>query len=140
MEDITEIVAIGDFCRALKVVYGIYLDAQDAFDDDRKILRSIKSLGKALGVVEEKALKILARLLYGYEADMYTPEQVLRDYESNYRSALKSGEIIRDYADDMYNLLFEVMKQLEGSEEHFQLFRDVQDLLNSIARDQLKYL
>ncbi|MBQ6983010.1 MAG: hypothetical protein IJQ15_11355 [Synergistaceae bacterium] len=140
MEDDSKIIAMGEFCRSLKVVYGIYLDAQDAFDDDRKILRSIKSLGKALGVVEEKALKILARLLYGYEADMYTPEQVLRDYESNYRSALKSGEIIRDYADDMYNLLFEVMKQLEGSAEHSQLVTDIGGLLDDISSEQSKYL
>ena len=140
MEDDSKIIAMGEFCRSLKVVYGIYLDAQDAFDDDRKILRSIKSLGKALGVVEEKALKILARLLYGYEADMYTPEQVLRDYESNYRSALKSGEIIRDYADEMYNLLFEVMKQLEGSAEHSQLVTDIGGLLDDISSEQSKYL
>ena len=140
MEDDSKIIAMGEFCRSLKVVYGIYLDAQDAFDDDRKILRSIKSLGKALGVVEEKALKILARLLYGYEADMYTPEQVLRDYESNYRSALKSGEIIRDYADDMYNLLFEVMKQLEGSAEHSQLVTYIGGLLDDISSEQSKYL
>ncbi len=136
----SKIIAMGEFCRSLKVVYGAYLDAQDAFDDERKILRSINSLGKTLAGVQEKAFKILARLMYGYEADMYTPEQILRDYETHYRSALKCSEIIRDYSDDMYNLMFDVMNELEGSEEHSQLFGDVRGLLDGISQEQSKYL
>ena len=140
MEDATKIVAIGNFCRAMKTAYGAYLDAQDSFDDDRKTPKSIQSIGKALSGVNENSLKILARLMYGSEAEMYTPEQVLRDYESDYQSEEKSAEIVRDYADDMFRLLCEVMSELEGSVEHSELYRDVNDMVNTISREQLKYM
>lgn len=140
MEDITKIVAIGNFCRAMKTAYGTFLDAQDSFDDDRKTLKSIQSIGKALNVVNEKSMKILARLMYGTEADMYTPEQVLRDYESDYQREEKSAEIVSDYAEDMFSLLCEVVSELDGSSEHSQLFSDVKAMLDTISREQLKYM
>lgn len=140
MEDITKITAVGNFCRALKVAVGAYLDAQDSFDDDRKTLKSVQSIGKALSGVNEKSLKILARLMYGHEAEMYTPEQVLRDYEVEYQSEEKSAEIVRDNAEDMFSLLCEVMNELECSEEHSQLYRDVNDMVNTISREQIKYM
>ncbi len=140
MEDVTKIVAIGNFCRALKTAYGAYLDAQDSFDDDRKTLKSIQSIGKTLIGINEKSLKILARLMYGSEAEMYTPEQVLTDYESDYQSEEKMSEIVRDYADDMFSLLCEVMTELDGSVEHSELLRDVSDMVNTISREQSKYM
>lgn len=140
MEDATKIIAIGNFCRAMKTAYGTFLDAQDSFDDDRKTLKSIQSIGKALSVVNEKSLKILARLMYGHEADMYTPEQVLTDYESDYQREEKSAEIVSDYAEDMFSLLCEVMSELEGSSEHSELLRDVSDMVNTISREQSKYM
>jgi|GEM_PF-3839363 len=140
MEDATKIVAIGNFCRAMKTAYGAYLDAQDSFDDDRKTLKSIQSIGKALSVVNEKSLKILARLMYGHESDMYTPEQILRDYESEYQREEKSAEIVSDYAEEMFSLLCEVMSELEGSSEHSELYREVNDMVKTISREQLKYM
>lgn len=140
MRDITKIIAIGNFCRAMKTAFGAYLDAQDSFDDDRKTLKSIQSIGKALSVVNEKSLKFLARLMYGSEAEMYTPEQILTDYESDYQSEVKMPEIVRDYADDMFSLLCEVMSELEGSREHSELYRDVNDMVNTISREQIKYM
>ena len=140
MEDATKIVAIGNFCHAMKTAYGAYLDAQDSFDDDRRTLKSIQSIGKALSVVNEKSLKILARLMYGHESEMYTPEQVLRDYESDYQREEKSAEIVSDYAEEMFSLLCEVMSELEGSSEHSQLFSDVKAMLDTISREQLKYM
>ena len=44
MRDITKIIAVGNFCRAMKTAYGAYLDAQDSFDDGRKTLKSIQSI------------------------------------------------------------------------------------------------
>ncbi len=140
MEDATKITAMGNFCRALKTAYGAYLDAQDSFDDDRKTLKSIQSIGKTLIGINEKSLKILARLMYGSEAEMYTPEQVLTDYESDYQSEEKMSEIVRDYADDMFSLLCEVMTELDGSVEHSELLRDVSDMVNTISREQSKYM
>lgn len=140
MRDITKIIAIGNFCRAMKTAYGAYLDAQDSFDDDRKTLKSIQSIGKVLSGINEKSLKILARLMYGHEAEMYTPEQVLRDYEADYQSEEKSAEIVSDYAEGMFSLLCEVMSELEGSREHSQLCRDVNDMVNTISREQIKYM
>lgn len=140
MRDITKIIAIGNFCCAMKTAFGAYLDAQDSFDDDRKTLKSIQSIGKALSVVNEKSLKILARLMYGAEEEIYEPEQVLRDYEVEFQSEVKMPEVVRDYADDMFNILFDVMNELEGSEEHSQLYRDIYDMLNAISREQCKYM
>ncbi len=140
MRDITKIVAIGNFCRAMKTAYGAYLDAQDSFDDDHKTLKSIQSIGKALSGVNEKSLKILARLMYGHESEMYTPEQVLRDYETEYQSEVKMPEIVRDYADDMFSMLVEVVNELNESKEHSQLARNACDLLNAISREQCKYM
>ena len=140
MKDVTKIVAIGNFCRALKTAFGAFLDAQDSFDDDRKTLKSIQSVGKMLSAVNEKSVRILARLMYGAEADMYTPEQILSDYEADYISEVKLPEIVRDYADDMFNMLCEVMNELDGSGEHSQLCHDVNDMVNAISREQSKYL
>ena len=98
------------------------------------------SLSKALSVINEKSLKILARLMYGHESEMYTPEQVLRDYESDYQREEKSAEIVSDYAEEMFSLLCEVMSELEGSREHSQLCRDVNDMVNTISREQIKYM
>ena len=140
MRDITKIMAIGNFCRAMKTAFGAYLDAQDSFDDDRKTLKSIQSIGKALSGVNEKSLKILAGLMYGHEADMYTPEQILTNYESDYQSEEKSAEIVSDYAEEMFSLLCEVMSELEGSSEHSELYREVNDMVKTISREQLKYM
>ena len=140
MEDATKIVAIGNFCCAMKTAYGAYLDAQDSFDDDRKTLKSIQSIGKALSGVNEKSLKILARLMYGTGAEMYAPEDVLREYEAEYQGEIKMPEVVRDYADDMFNMLFDVMNELDGSGEHSQLCRDVKDMIDRISREQFKYV
>ena len=98
------------------------------------------SLSKALSVINEKSLKILARLMYGHESEMYTPEQILTNYESDYQSEVKMSEIVCDYADDMFSLLCEVMTELDGSVEHSQLLRDVSDMVNAISREQCKYM
>lgn len=140
MRDITKIIAIGNFCRAMKTAFGAYLDAQDSFDDDRRTLKSIQSIGKALSGVNEKSLKILARLMYGHESEMYTPEQILTNYESDYQSEEKSAEIVSDYAEEMFSLLCEVMSELEGSSEHSELYREVNDMVKTISREQLKYM
>ncbi|MBQ6971749.1 MAG: hypothetical protein IJP86_05255 [Synergistaceae bacterium] len=138
--DREKIVSWGEFLVAVMLAGSSSLDLQDVFADDESALKTVYALSETIGRVQEKALKMLARLMYGKKAGMFTLDEVFGDYVSNYRFEAESVEAVKAHALDMYNLLFDVVNALDSHEEHAELLGEIRKVMDEINSEQFRRL
>ena len=110
--------------------------AVQEFFDAPKTAKDLDSVITLTDKALDKALKVLARVMYGKDAYNYTEDDVFGTYLNNYRTEQESIDAVNESAMDMYNFLFDVVNELDGSEQHTELLQSAQSLIAEIKSRQ----